>query len=336
MDKVPLKETQQFAFVQERDIDFLLVEELACSLPFRQLLLGWALPNVDISVFTPVVLHSVARAGAGPGETDIQVSLTSAVGADLGPFLVLIENKVDAVFQPDQAARYRIAAAEEEAPGRYRAARTLLVAPEQYIGTRQEATEFDSHVSYEAIEQHFRERAVTEGNEVGERCAHRANLVALAISKARRGYQTIPNEQTTDFWRQYYEFMRAEAPSLRMTLPSVKGSNASWIRFSGTLDQHPPLPNAFIIHKLDQGWVHLEFPGWADHLAQLEKAIVTTGAGDSMLARLASKSAAIAIEVQKVDVGAPFEGQIDAVRAGLRAAIVLETWWKKNWTILIR
>ena len=326
---------QQFAFVQERDIDFLLVEELACSLPFRRLLLGAALPGVDVGSFVPVVLHSVSRGGQGSGETDIQVALRSVADTLAGPLLVLIENKVDAVFQPAQATRYRIAAEHAELSGKYAVARTLLVAPARYLHSRPEAAEFDCRVGYEAIEGHFRERAATEEGEVSERCAHRANLVALAISKARRGYQTIPNERTTDFWQRYYAMMRANAPSLRMAPPNVKGSMALWIRFSGTLGHHPPLPRAFIIHKLEQGWVHLEFPGWADHLEQLAEAIRVSGFEGTLRARPASKSAAIAIEVPVVDARAPFELQVEAVEEGLRGAVALQGWWTENWKLLV-
>lgn len=329
------EQLQQFAFIQERDIDFLLVEELACSLPFRRLVLGAALPGADINAFTPVVLHSVGRGGEGPGETDIQVSLVPAATAALGPVLVLIENKVDAVFQPAQAARYRIAAAEAETSGRYAAARTLLVAPQQYFESRPEAAEFDGRVSYEAMASHFWERAANDGGELGERCAYRANLIELAISKARRGYQTVPNAQIMDFWRQYYDMMRAEAPSLRMNRSTVQGSGSTWIRFSGTLEYHPPLPRAFLIHKLPHGWVHLEFPGWADHLPRLEDAIAATGVGDSMRARQAAKSAAIAIQVPVVDARAPFEGQVGEVRAGLAAAVTLQSWWTQHWKRLV-
>ena len=120
-----------------------------------------------------------------------------------------------------------------------------------------------------------------------------------------------------------------------MNLPTVKGGQSTWIRFSGTLEQHPPLPRAFLIHKLDQGWVHLEFPGWADHLDLLGGAIEATGAGQSMRARLASGSAAIGIEVPVVGAGAPFGGQKDAVRDGLRAATTLQRWWIAHWRRLL-
>lgn len=326
---------QQFAFVQERDIDFLLVEELACSAAFRELVLGAALPGFEIGAFTPAVLHSVSRGGEGSGETDIQVELTPTAGAIPGLCLVLIENKVDAVFQPAQAARYRSAAKEAETSGGYAAARTLLVAPAKYLEFRPEAADFDGRVSYEVIETHFRERAARSEGEIRGRYAHRAKLVELAISKARRGYQTVPNDQVTDFWKRYYNLVRAEASSLRMNQPTVQGSQSTWIRFSGTLDHHPPLPRAFLIHKLLHKRVQLEFPGWAGRLSRLEEAIAATGFGESMSARTAGKSAAITIEVPVVDVLAPFDPQINAVREGLLAAVALQRWWSDHWKLLL-
>lgn len=330
----PLK---PFAFVQERDIDFLLVEELTSSLPFRRLVLGKALPGVDIASLIPEVAHSVARTGAGPGETDIQVFLTPVSGpAAPGPdgYLVLIENKVDAPFQPDQAGRYTAAAAEAVSGGGFVLARTVLIAPEKYLQSRPEAMQFDVRVSYEAVEEYFQRRARRGSMELRTRFMLHAQLVRLAADKTTRGIPSVPNAAITDFWRQYYRLVRAEAPSLRMNQPGEQGNQSTWIRFSGTLTHHPPLPRAVLIHKLPHARVHLEFPGWANEMQRLGDALKASGAPADMHVQPAGGSAAIAIDVEPIDPQKPFSDQVDRVREGVNAAARLEKWWAANWRLL--
>jgi HD domain len=44
------------------------------------------------------------------------------------------------------------------------------------------------------IAAHLRARAAAESGELSRRCTHRADLVELAITKSRRGYQVIPDD----------------------------------------------------------------------------------------------------------------------------------------------
>ncbi len=320
-----------FAFVLERDINLLLVEELSCSSAFRDFIAERCLPGLELGEASWLVRHSVARTGAVTGETDIELTLVG--GALPGPVRLMIENKVDAGFQPGQPARYRDDAQRSLELGGCWKAVTCLVAPEAYLTSRSGAEGFDVQISYEDTVRLLNSRAADVGGEVGSRLKHRVLVLEQAISKARRGYVPVPHAGLTDFWARYWELAAAIAPSLRMERPSVRGGRSWWIRFSDALVVHPSLPRAFLIHKLERGRVQIEFPGWGERMDILEEAVRRTDA--SLEVWPAGKSAALALQIPIIDPTADFEDQQVEAVAGLAAAIRLQEWWRLHWKVLL-
>ncbi|WP_288928765.1 PD-(D/E)XK nuclease family protein [uncultured Maritimibacter sp.] len=107
----------------ERDFDLLLIEELAFNPEFC------AEFAKRFSVEAPAVAHirhSVHEnfGDMAWGETDIFVRFEDGT-------TLLIENKVSAQFQPDQAARYRARAKVHSVSGK--TAKTVLIAPGAYL-----------------------------------------------------------------------------------------------------------------------------------------------------------------------------------------------------------
>lgn len=125
---------------QERDIDILLLQEFATSPGFAE-----AFQHRIGRVPSPVtgLRHSVHErlGGLAWGETDIFLSF-----ADGGH--VLIENKITAPFQENQAERYRARAAHHAQSGI--AALTVLIAPESYA-VQVAPGDWDAIVPYEAL-----------------------------------------------------------------------------------------------------------------------------------------------------------------------------------------
>ncbi len=321
-----------FAFVLERDIDFLLVEELSCSDQFRAFVMERCLPGTDVAGANWFVRHSIGRTGTVSGETDIELTLLG--GSLPGTVKVLFENKVDAEFQPDQALRYRDEATRAmEELGCWRVV-TCLLAPAAYLAARAGAADFHSAISYEDVLAHLADRASTLDGELGHRLAHRVSTIEQAILKARRGYVPVRHDGITDFWSRYWEVASAEASSLRMRRPSVRGGKSWWIRFSDAIVSQPPLPPAFLIHKLEKGRVQLEFPGWASRLELLVEAVKATEPGFE--AWPAQKSAAIAVPVPLIDPSGNFDDQVESVRAGLAAAVRLQEWWQRHRDVLLK
>jgi hypothetical protein len=66
-------------------------------------------------------------------------------------FALLIEDKVDANLQPDQAKRYRLRAEKEQASGEYSDFEIILCAPKQYIDQRHDLDGFERKISFEQI-----------------------------------------------------------------------------------------------------------------------------------------------------------------------------------------
>jgi hypothetical protein len=81
-------------------------------------------------------------------------------GAEDRELAILIEDKIDAEPQPNQAGRYRIrgdARIEKESWHQYR---TCIVAPQAYLDSNSEAELYDVRLSYESIKQWFVEKPI--------------------------------------------------------------------------------------------------------------------------------------------------------------------------------
>jgi hypothetical protein len=97
--------------VCERDIDLLLLEEFVTSTDFR----SWFLSQIGVEerVSLSEACRSVKTVN---GESDLEFTLDGTSGA----VKVLIENKIDASFQPNQPQRYTGRANEYKKSGEYR------------------------------------------------------------------------------------------------------------------------------------------------------------------------------------------------------------------------
>jgi len=227
----------------ERDIDVLLQEELVFNPTLLQLIASeLGLEQINVEQCRLSVVDDT-------GETDLFAHFSMADRRGV----LLIENKVDAVFQPNQPERYRaraVAMAEQ-----YNSiVRCLLIAPSNYVaGAKSEASHFDAVVSYESI-------AAAIEAEGTPRAKHRANLMLRAIEQARSSYIVVPAPEVTNLWQRIYKIADAEFPELRMKPPSDKGSSSSWIIFKG------PLPKRVSIDwKIEKGLIDLSF--WSSEVA---------------------------------------------------------------------
>lgn len=221
--------------VRERDIDFLLVEEFLSSpefVSFFNSALG--LPSCD-------TLTKVERSinDFGIGETDVLVEYRSG-HQNIG---ILIENKLDALFQPQQAERYLLRAKEHEGRKTYDKTYVVLVAPAQYI---QRQTDFSLCISYEQIMEYF------QHSNLGARGDFKIQLLKIAAEKLRRGYVAINSEPNQAFWYSYREQLAVDAPSVSMKPVSAVPANSDWIDLS--VGPHK------LVHKLAKGYLDVATP----------------------------------------------------------------------------
>jgi len=112
--------------VCERDIDLLFLVELFGSPRFRQRLINYA------AGWSERAFVGAWRGFLGPSgdETDILLVVDSET---LGQAALMIENKIDAIFQDRQAERYRERGEDGVASGLWDTFRTVLFAPRLYL-----------------------------------------------------------------------------------------------------------------------------------------------------------------------------------------------------------
>ena len=298
-----LEDIQFTQTIAERDIDLLLIEEFHVDGSFLSWFyeLAWGTGDHDLSFLG--AWHSLTH--PEHGESDIVVLVEGVEGRKLA---ILIENKIDAIAQPNQAGRYRIRGDAGIKRDWWHQYRTCIVAPQDYLDTNSEANLYDVCISYEYIKQWFDEK----GDD--QRSKYRARMIENAIVQNRRGYQPEPHVEVTKFWFDYWQLSTNEFRGLQMKNPGGKPARADWPTFTPV-----ELKNVFvIIHKLQRGAVDLTIKGAGadiERLKQLNEPLLVDGL--SMLTT--GESAAIRIEVPEMNRFGEFEPQKDQARTGLLA-----------------
>jgi hypothetical protein len=296
--------TESVAFVTERDIDLLLLEELRSSTKFRV----WWLTQVgyEKSVQHELidVRHSVSD--ASKGESDLILRIR---GLDGRRCAVMIEDKVSANPQPQQARRYR-ERGDYGTPLEWDRYITVITAPRSYLNTQPEARGYDAQISHEAIRSWFECDSTLEP----ARAAYKMELLSRSISRRVSIYVPRKDSEVTTFRIGYQEIAAREFADLPLNLPPPEsGSRATWMRFQ------TGKPGMFLIHKLKDGCVDLELRRQAmnlDSLRQHNRMLLT----DGVALLQAGESAAFRIRVPKIDHRGDASAQLPAIREGLEAA----------------
>lgn len=316
-----------FSTIAERDVDLLLIEEVRCSITFRRWLLLQILPG-EYETTLVSAIHSVYRSGLGSGESDIEILVETSKHRRI---LVLIENKIDAPFQPLQAHRYTLRAQDARLAGIADETYAVLVGPAEYIQDCPDG--FDTSVSYESIIAHLTNTRDSVAGELRDRIQHRICVLDHALNRYRRGWRAEPNPATTRLWEFYFELAMREAPELGMERPGPKPAFSSFVRFERSLPADHALPRMVIKHKMSYGHVDIEISTWGRH-AELARKLLTPHLFPNMSIRQANKSLAISISVPAIDLLQPPELQSEAIRLGIEAARALREWCNGHLNIL--
>ncbi|HOB54013.1 MAG TPA: hypothetical protein PK176_14275 [Acidobacteriota bacterium] len=348
--------------VCERDIDLLLLEEFHAGDRFWRWLAGMVLGEHLAAARFVRARHSVDQSS---GESDLELAIEVPAGrrsrrSRPRRIRILFENKLDAMFQPQQAERYRQRGDAYLQNGECDRWVTVLLAPKVYLGWPEHGEElwvmpaaapcasgknatrrkvrpgasvpcasrrdapplhgFDAVVTYEAMREWFR-----KAPRLGARRTHKLALLDGAIRKAEEGYRPVPDEPVTAFWQRYWELAQDRAPELNMARPEKKPAAAGFVHF------HPvALPKgAKLVHKLRHGKVDLQFTGGAARVPELQMAIEPLLDRGMALAR-AGKAVAVRIAVPAVDAARGMDTQQSAAEAGLAAARRLSTWLARH------
>jgi PD-(D/E)XK nuclease superfamily len=283
------------ASVEERDIDLLLMEEFQVSDEF----VGWFCSNLNLQEARSTgAWHSVSDTD---GETDLLLRVVVG-GQRIG---LLIENKINAPEQHQQAERYHVRGVRSREAGKFEDYRTVICAPQRYLEGLPPDSIYHHRVSYEAIAEWF-------DRSEGRRAVWRRHIMSEAIEQGRRGYTMLVSATNTAFHMQYWEHLQANHPRIKMQRPQNKGSKSNWIIMKG-LDFPPGVK---LHHKVDQKVIELGFEG--RHVEEILN--LQPKWPDEILVVQKGKTASLMTKVPSMDMAKGVSAQIVALEEVLQAA----------------
>lgn len=286
--------------VTERDMDLLLLEEFSISAEFGTWFYNKTISNSE----SPIVVgawHSVTDQKYG--ESDLIVLYNNETA-------ILIEDKIDAVAQPEQGDRYFKRGEIGIDENYWKKYITCMIAPKLYIQKEKDSSIYNSLVCYEEIYDFFLQKQKTD-----KRSEYKAYIIKEAIEQNRRGNTITPNEIVTIFWQKYWELSIRDYTRLGMKKPGLKPTDADWPIFKPAVFKK----ELRIVHKLDRGVIDLEIAGAANKLEKITSLIDTS----RVEVVKASKSGAIRIQIGQIDRHSSFEAQKNLIINAFDAACKL-------------
>ncbi len=292
--------------ILERDVDLILLEELNVNPTFAH----WLTDKLNLPELTRINGGWRSISKFGLGETDILFSYQSSENR----IFILIENKLDASFQDNQASRYEQRAMQYKENGQCHQAYCLLIAPESYCNNQRD---FDTFLTYENIIDFF-------NKDQTKRSVFKADLLKIAIDKLRRGYQPINDSTLQKFWIAYWEYIHKNHPTLEMKRPDIVPFNSDWpMLFCKDLS------NVVFYHKMANG--HTD-AGFQFEISDLEK--LSTSLPNDMRIEKHKKTFSIRMTAPAIDRTQTFASQVDKVAIGLRNIENIRHWISNNRSII--
>ena len=293
------------SWLRERDVDLLICSELhSPGSPLHKLFVGgW---NNGVAEFDGAWVSYVDA----EGEADIVASFKSWDKS----LVLLIEDKIDAAFQPEQPERYRRRAQRWKAGSAPDTeVETVLLAPSDYFES--EGSEiFDRRVSYEDV-------IAALATVADPRSRFLSQVLKDGRESQKHGYQPQYDDAATQVWKAIWEVANNVAPQLRMRKPPSRPAGSTFIYFPDAdgLSTAETRRRVKIVYKPSRpfGNADLQFANTPE--ATLRNAVGGLLDADMSVAA-AGKSASIRIKIPYVDFGESAEGQEEAIRQGLGAA----------------
>lgn len=301
----------RIAGVSERDTDLLFLEEFMSSSEFVDFFLkkvGW--DNGGLHLF-----QAARSVTDSTGESDIEIILCDD---QENMHLLLIENKVNAGFQPMQAERYIERGENYIKHGKVVRFITVLIAPESYFSG--ETKGFNHRVDYEELREWFNNSSLLDG-----RKKYKLSILTSAIEKSSSGYQLIADATVSHYWNDYWNLTRDIAPEFCMTKPKPKASGSSFIYFRDTALSN----QVVLVHKLVKGRFDIQFARMGGQISDL-KGRYGDILHDDMYITKAAKSAVIRIDVPSLSAADTLENQRDKTIKAIDAGKRLLAWGVKN------
>jgi hypothetical protein len=229
---------------------------------------------------------------------------------------VLLENKINAAPQPQQASRYKQRADAYLQQERAFSAYTAIVAPKTYLSGRS-ARGFDANLSYEELAEWF-----ANAENLGTRRFYKLRLLMLGIEKGRIGYLLREDRAVSEFWHEYYECATEKVPELQMSRPRPKAAGSGFIYFR----PYGLRLGVRLVHKLADGFLDIQFERMGERLVELRRCYGAILPAEARIER-AHKSGVIRVDVPKLNVNFAFQPQKDLVFSCFVSASKLVCWF---------
>ena len=304
-----------YAAVYERDIDIAFVMAVRASSAVR----AWLCSEVG---FPELELLRV-RHSWNPDQ-DRESDIEARFGQPDAAYVIQIENKLDAVFQPGQQAAYADRALSLSEEAEVVEARCILFCPAAYEQAA-DGSGFDAVLTYEQVLEVLLGEGAW-GREI-------ALLIQHAIVKHRRGGTQSPDDPTrTEFFGRFSELAQAAGLPPVPTKPRKRNAGFLWWPRRGTLKQPKNwrprgAHGALLCAKLIHGWADIELIGVGDVCNLSELAGQLEGAGVEF--EVSGSTVRIRERVPVLDPDRSLEGQrpeVDEFVGGLEKQAA---WWRE-------
>jgi len=310
-----MEENNFIEAVQERDVDLLLMEEFHSSELFRKWFLNKLGFEKENSSKFIGAWHSISHSDLGESDLIVKFKLKNKA------YLFLIENKIDANFQPRQDKRYVLRGEKYTKEKCCDAFSTVLFAPKEYLEGVPEDITFDFIISYEDLKEFF--------DKPGERNKYKSDFIQASIEKARRGWKAIENIPVTSFWKEYWKLAKIDYSELEMKEPETKPLKSTWVYFN------PPQmgKGVSLVHKTEKGFTDLQIRGKADEFDDFKNRLKEFFI-EGMSLQKAGKSLVIRINVPKIKMSEIFNSQKDKLLESLVQLKNMLYWFEKYKSLL--
>lgn len=308
--------TTKVVGIVERDIDLVLFEEFVSNLDFVKWFIKSAADDKPLVTKVISVINSVTQ-DKESGESDLELFVNLDDGQRLG---LLIENKINAQWQKDQAERYHARAKEYKTQATLDRAITVVVAPDKYLTGNESAEVFDARITYEAICEWL------AASDNSARTKHKTDILRAALDKSSLSYQMAVDESVTTFYHSLEKLCAAKFAALEMKPPGEKPRDSRIAYFSP--DELPKGIKIACQFKKHRSVLMFSRQGNKAFCRFKERMGSVIESGMEIVQM--KGSAGIAIKGQCVDVTLPFEHQCEAIQERLQDCQRLLEWYRKH------
>lgn len=288
--------------VTESALDGVLERLLLADRDAGALFLRSALPELsDVGFDRVTVARQVRHLGAS-GTADLVTRFWTGPSCEA---MLLVENKIDAGFTPDQPARYAVSRDAHRAANSAPVVATLLVAPNIYLAGSRLAAGFDGVLAYERL------LPIMAGQD--------RELVETAVERAESPYEPVPVAAVMDFFTGYAELVRQAAPDLVLKRNPNSGDarpeasrtiyfdvkRSGFTSYSFLLKEGRPASLRLSHQCWDSGApnpsVKAMVDGWARHLPLASPVLSASLRGSGIYVRPAGRSLALVLDTSRLD-----------------------------------